>query len=62
MLIGDRIFYAIVSFLFVFFLWVGILEHYLPLWGCLIVGAGIFYGLLIRYVIHLQREKRQKKT
>jgi predicted small integral membrane protein len=61
MTIGDRIFYSIVSFLFVFFLWVGVLEHYLPLWGCLIVGAIIFYVLIIRYLIRLRKAKLQKK-
>lgn len=61
MLIGDRIFYSIVSFLFVFFLWVGLLEKYFPLWGCLIVGAIIFYLMIIRYVIRLKKTKPQRQ-
>ena len=61
MQIGDRIFYSIVSFLFVFFLWIGILEKYFPLWGCLVVGAIIFYVLIIRYIIRLRKEKLRKQ-
>ncbi len=60
MLIGDRIFITLVSFVFVFFLWIGLLEKYFPLWGCLIVGFIIGLVLIGGRLIQLKKAKLKK--
>ncbi len=59
--IGDKIFLTAVSFIFVFLLWVGILQKYFPMWGCLIVGIIIAFVLIGGHIIKGRKEKLQKK-
>ncbi len=43
--VGDNIFWAIVSFLFVIFFWLNIMEEFLSIW----FGLGV--ALIVAYIV-----------
>ncbi len=45
MTLGDRITWGIFSFIGTIFLWLGLLEEYVPLWVGAIVGVIIFIAI-----------------
>jgi hypothetical protein len=44
---GDRIFWGCILFVGVIFLWLGLLERYIPLWVGTVAGISAFLTLLI---------------
>lgn len=41
--VGDKIFWSIISLLFIFLFWLRFVEHFVPLWGVLIVWGVVAY-------------------
>lgn len=39
MRIGDRVFWAVIIFIFIGLAWLKVLERYVSIWGALIVGG-----------------------
>jgi len=57
---GDRIFWGCILFVAVIFLWLGLLERFIPLWVGTAAGIAAFLALLI-YGPRPKEEKEEKK-
>ena len=54
---GNWLFWGILVFLGINFLWLGLLEDYIPLW----VGAVVGFIILLAMLIYGPREKEEEK-